>query len=198
MSAGLPQAVALHVESQAAANSLAKRKSHWKTGLLWFLAADVVALALVVLGLQLTGIRLGLDVQKLIGEPACMPSLVYLWRKTDLTVTPKTGDYVVALMPKTGITAGARAGDRIVKKVMAVSGDRVRIEGTELWINEVHTDRLWLAKSLPGREVGDFDRDAVLGEGDVFLMGTTHESFDSRYWGPVKREAIIGYAVPLL
>ena len=39
---------------------------------------------------------------------------------------------------------------------------------------------------------------AALKLDDVFLMGTTHESFDSRYWGPVKREAIIGYAVPLL
>ena len=174
------------------------RRRRWVKGLLWFLAADLVSMALVVMGLQFTGIRIGLDVQRLIGKPACMPSLVYLWRKTDLAVTPKVGDYVVALMPKTGIAAGARYGDRIVKKVAAVGGDRVRIEGTELWINEVHADRLWLAKSLPGREVGDFDRDAVLGESDVFLMGTTQESFDSRYWGPVNREAIIGHAIPLL
>lgn len=31
----------------------------------------------------------------------------------------------------------------------------------------------------------------------MFLMGTTKESFDSRYWGAVNREAFLGYAIPL-
>lgn len=163
---------------------------------LLFVAVDLVAIALIVVGLLLTGIRIGVDVQRLIGEPACMPSLVYLWQKAG-QVEPKVGDYVVARMPSTGMAVGAREGDRIVKRVMAAPGDAVRIEGTELWINDKHTDRLWLAKSLPGKAIGDFDRNMKLKSGEFFLMGTTQESFDSRYWGTIQREAIIGYAIPL-
>lgn len=165
--------------------------------MLWFVTVSTSTVAFAVLMLTLTGFRVGLDVQRLIGEPACMPSLVYLWHRTD-GVEPRKEDYVVAQMPATGMQVGARPGDRIVKRVMAAEGDRVLIKGTELWINGKHADRLWLAKSLPGKTVGDFDRDMTLKQGEFFLMGTTKESFDSRYWGAVQREAIIGYATPLL
>jgi conjugal transfer pilin signal peptidase TrbI len=161
-----------------------------------FVIPTILGFGLTALGLWLTGIRIGLDVQRLIGEPACMPSFAYLW-KPGMTHEPKVGDYVLARMPKTSLGVGAREGDRIVKKVAAITGDSVRIEGTELWINGNHTDRLWLAKSIPGKKPGDFDVDLKLQQGQMFLMGTTKESFDSRYWGAVNREAFLGYAIPL-
>ena len=160
------------------------------------LLAALLLTALTVLALLLSGYRIGIDAQRLIGKPACMPSLIYLWTKTDGN-PPITGDYIVARMPKTSFGIGGREGDRIVKIVAAVPGDKVRIVGTELWINGEHKDRLWLAKSLPGKTVGDYDMDMVLGERQYFVMGTTQESFDSRYWGPINREAIIGSARPL-
>ena len=85
-----------------------------------------------------------------------MPSLVYLW-KPGVPHQPKVGDYVLARMPKTGLGVGAREGDRIVKKIAAIAGDSVKVEGTELWINGKHAERLWLAKSIPGKAPGDFD-----------------------------------------
>lgn len=157
----------------------------------------VLTLGAAVLISLVTGYRVGIDAQRLVGEPACMPSLIYVWHKGDGTL-PKLGDYVVARMPKTGMGVGGREGDRIIKIVMAGPGDEIRIEGTELWINGKHTDRLWLAKSLPGKTVGDFDTRHVLGPREFFVMGTTKESFDSRYWGPLNREAIIGTAHPVL
>lgn len=160
------------------------------------LVGALVATGLVSLGLWLTGIRVGVDVQRLVGEPACMPSLFYLW-KPGMPHEPKLGDYVLARMPDSGLPVGARKGDRIVKKVAALSGDTVRIQGTELWINGKHTERLWLAKSLPGKAPGDFDAEYTIKDGQMFLMGTTKESFDSRYWGAVNREAFLGYAIPL-
>lgn len=160
------------------------------------LIGSLLVTGLIALGLWLTGIRIGVDVQRLVGEPACMPSLVYLWKK-GMPQEPKVGDYVMTRMPKSGLSVGAREGDRIVKKVAALRGDTVKVEGTELWINGVHVDRLWLAKSLPGKSPGDFDAEYTLKEGQMFLMGTTKESFDSRYWGVVNREAFLGYAIPL-
>ncbi|MHC3436288.1 signal peptidase I [Delftia acidovorans] len=163
-----------------------------------WLVTNAVSIALITLGLWLSGLRIGIDVQRLIGEPACMPSLVYIWNP-GLSEPAKVGHYVLARMPATGLGVGARPGDRIVKRVRAVAGDTVKVEGTELYINGKHqdNDRLWLAKSIPGKEPGDFDREVTLGDGELFLMGTTRESFDSRYWGPVKREAILGSAIPL-
>lgn len=185
------------VSAEKPAPALKRTGRAWLKLIVGFFVLDIVAIALLVVGLHMSGLRIGLDVQRLIGEPACMPSLVYLWHSPD-RATPKKGDYVVALMPDTGLGVGARKGDRIVKKVMAVEGDRVRIEGTELWINDEHADRLWLAKSIPGKAPGDFDRDSVMVEHEIFLMGTTQESFDSRYWGTLSRDAVIGYAIPLL
>ena len=160
------------------------------------LISTPICIGLICLGLWLTGIRIGLDVQRLIGQPACMPSLVYLW-KPGMPHQPKVGDYVLARMPKTGLGVGAREGDRIVKKIAAIAGDSVKVAGTELWINGKHAERLWLAKSIPGKAPGDFDAEFTLQEGQLFLMGTTKESFDSRYWGAVNRESFLGYAIPL-
>ena len=88
------------------------------------LISTPICIGLICLGLWLTGIRIGLDVQRLIGQPACMPSLVYLW-KPGMPHQPKVGDYVLARMPKTGLGVGAREGDRIVKKIAAIAGDSV-------------------------------------------------------------------------
>lgn len=170
-----------------------------RTAVRCFRISFVVALSLtglLALGLWLTGYRIGVDVQRLVGEPACMPSLFYLW-KPGMPQEPKVGDYVLVRMPRSGLPVGAREGDRIVKKVAALAGDSVKVHGTEMWINEVHTERLWLAKSLPGKQPGDFDAEYILQDGQMFLMGTTKESFDSRYWGVVNREAFLGYAIPL-
>lgn len=43
--------------------------------LLWSFVWLVLLLGGLVLGMKLTGLRIGIDVQRLIGEPACMPSL---------------------------------------------------------------------------------------------------------------------------
>lgn len=169
----------------------------WLNVMGWSCVSMVAVLALVVVALNISGFRVGLDTQRLIGEPACMPSLVYLWSKTDGS-PPAKGEYVVARMPKTTFGVGGREGDRIIKIVVGIPGDSIRISGTELWINGKHIDRLWLAKSLPGKTVGDYDVQMVLGEHQYFVMGTTKESFDSRYWGPINREAIIGTALPVL
>src|SRR5450830_435242 len=89
----------------------------------WFFLVDLIALTAFVVTLSLSGVRIGVDVQLLIGQPACMPSLLYFWETTAADAKPKIGSYVVARMPKTQFTIGARPGDRIVKKVMAGPGD---------------------------------------------------------------------------
>lgn len=167
-------------------------KAAWNTALIL-----LILLSVVVISMQISGVNLAVDAQKVAGEPSCLPYEFYLWHK-GLDASLQKGDYIVISMPDKGYKIGARPGDRVIKKVAALPGDRVRISGTELYINEKHVDRLWLAKSIDGKKPGDFDADMVLNKDQVFLMGTTKESFDSRYWGPVRRDSIIGRALPLL
>lgn len=142
--------------------------------------------------------RIALNVQYFTDGESCLNNTLFL-------TSPKTtqkierGNYVAATMPKHDLGIGANEGIRIIKIVMAVPGDSIRIDGTELYINGVHqmSDRLWLAKSIPGKTVGDFDASYVLKDDEYFLMGTNKVSFDSRYWGPIKGEKIYAFATPI-
>lgn len=155
-----------------------------------------VGCAAMLTALLQTPFRLGLDVQRVLGEPSCLPDVLYVLDYR-LTRAPDRGDYVIARMPETGLGVGARAGMRIVKQVLAIAGDSVEIRGTEFYINGQHAGRLWLALSIPGKAPGDFDAAYTLGQNQFFLVGTENESFDSRYWGPVNGVQIVGYAHPL-
>lgn len=163
------------------------------------LAGFAAATAVLVFTIMALGFRIGFDVQKLTDGPRCLNYWLFLI-DTKTRKSPVPGDYVMALMPDTKMSTGAKEGTRVVKQVVASSGDLVKIEGTELYINGVHqtNDRLWLAKSIPGKSIGDFDAVYELSSADYFLMGTNKESFDSRYFGPFKRESIIGIAYPIL
>lgn len=90
-------------------------------------------------------------------------------------------------------------GTQVVKILVALPGDHVEVTTTgEVKVNgEVLAKGLHWAEAL-GREVADFAGKAVLPEGAYWFMGETPESFDSRYWGSVKEEQIIGRAYPLL
>ncbi len=83
-----------------------------------------------------------------------------------------------------------------VKMVGAIPGDRIDVKYDELWINGKFHDRLWLVKTL-GKAPGFFNRSFILGVDEYLMLGTTKNSYDSRYWGPIKKEAILAAATPL-
>lgn len=160
------------------------------------LLAFAIGATLISIGLA-NGYRIGIDGQRLVGDPACLEETLFVLNMK-LERAPTTGDHVVALMPDTGMPIGGRAGNRIIKLVAAVPGDQIEVKGTELYINGHLKDRLWLAKSIPGKKPGDFDTHFTLQANEYFLMGTSKESFDSRYWGKVHLEAIRGFAYPVI
>jgi len=92
---------------------------------------------------------------------------------------PKRGDVVLAVHP-------ARPGLRMVKRLVAVPGDSVAIEGNRCWVNGERIGR------LPG-EPRDATRAARrLGRGEYFLAGDDLDfSTDSRELGPVRRRDIL-------
>lgn len=126
----------------------------------------------------------------LINESPSLPEGLYLLRPGAAV----TRGAVVAVDPPAPAQAylsqlGAPT-TRLLKRVAAIEGDRVcrqagavRIEGRVAPVLE--RDRRGAV--LPGWR--DCRR---LAAGEVFLLGDTPTSFDSRYFGPVRRQALVG------
>lgn len=93
-------------------------------------------------------------------------------------------------------------GTIAVKQIAAVPGDRVQVSTQGVAINGhvqgalLHLkegERLWRM----GRRISDVERDELVPQGHLWMMGTNPRSYDSRYWGYIENEQIIGRAIPL-
>lgn len=113
------------------------------------------------------------------GDRVLVNRLVYHFR------SPERGDIVVFHPPD-------RPGsDPFIKRVVAVSGDSVAVHDGVLWVNEVPQDEPYI-KERPILE--DFP-ETTIAPGYVWVMGDNrNNSGDSRVFGPVSEEAIMGEA----
>lgn len=92
---------------------------------------------------------------------------------------PRLGDVVLVAHP-------ARPSIRMIKRVVARSGDTVAIEGHRCWVNG---ERLG---HLPGEPPGEGREGRTLTRGEYFVAGDDLEfSTDSRELGPVRRRDIL-------
>jgi signal peptidase I len=129
----------------------------------------VLAVAAVVLGLigmeRLTFFKVPSSSM----EPTLMPDdrlVVYPAREY------ARGDLVVAADP-------TEEGAYVVKRVVALGGDRVSVSRGRLYVNETPIDEPYLSESM------DYELDAyTVGPDDVYLLGDNrNESSDSHLWG---------------
>ncbi|MBI1884789.1 MAG: signal peptidase I [Chloroflexi bacterium] len=94
---------------------------------------------------------------------------------------PCRGDVVLAVHP-------AGDGRSIVKRVVAVPGDRVAVSGEECWVNG---SPLGEATDEAPPEAGE----RTLGLDEYFVVGDAPDfSSDARHFGPLRREDIVGRA----
>lgn len=91
-----------------------------------------------------------------------------------------------------------RDGQGMLKKLVGLPGDEVQINALEQVIinNEVIATGLAAADKLD-RPVEQFMGSAKLAANQYWFTGESERSFDSRYWGTVSNEQIIGRAYPL-
>ena len=95
---------------------------------------------------------------------------------------PKRGDVVVFRVP----TGSAQF---LIKRIVGLPGEVVVINGSMVIINEQELVEEYLDESTPG------DVRVVLGEKEFFVLGDNRDSsFDSRQWGTLPRDNIVGRA----
>ena len=84
------------------------------------------------------------------------------------------------------------AGDRFIKRIAANDGDSVCVEDDAIRING-RTVAHRAAQDSQGRALPHWSGCRTVSADEVFLMGDTPDSFDSRYFGPVSAADIEGF-----
>lgn len=123
-------------------------------------------------------------------QPTLVPGEYVLFdRLAYRRASPRRGDVVLASHPAKPRPDGRPSGrTRIVKRVAALPGDRVTIDGERCWVN-----------GTPWGETGDAGeaepsasaRTWTLRDDEWLLLGDApHASTDSRDFGPVSRDAV--------
>ena len=95
--------------------------------------------------------------------------------------------------------------DDLIKRVIALGGETIAITKCVVYINGAELAEPYLPKrdtemTDPADRCSTVDMEAIILESDeIFLMGDNRpQSFDSRMFGPIKRNLIIGQAFVLL
>lgn len=123
------------------------------------------------------------------GDKVMVERFTFLFRK------PRRGDLVVF---KTDNIFSLPAGEYYVKRVVGEPGDRVRIVDGQLFINGrtvILSNAIGKINYVPAdpRWNPEPDREFSVTDGAYFVLGdNSTNSLDSRYWGSVSGNAIIG------
>lgn len=124
----------------------------------------------------------------------CLPADFYMIDHSDKGV--RNGQLIAFNMPKS--VRFINKGERVIKIVAGVGGDRLQISmhgvrnGQRFY--KVNAERISIKYKIKPEQI---EKEIVVPEGEVFLVGQTDHSWDSRFWGPVKLNSVIGktYAI---
>lgn len=122
----------------------------------------------------------------------CLPGDAYLVTKI-VPQTIRRGETIA--YRSQGLAPLLPDGATVIKKVAAVPGDVVSVNGDGVWIN----GSLWgpLNEKVlrnTGRTIAQLERTFVVRPGELVVLGTLPRSYDSRYWGPIRNSQLIGTA----
>jgi signal peptidase I len=177
---------------------------------------ELVLIVAVALGLAL-GIQAFLVKPYRIPSESMVPTLevgqrVLVNRIGSRFSDPSVGDIVV-FHPPEGAESGAKCGGgsppagqvclepsteradvNFIKRVVAGPGDRLRIEDGHVVLNGERQNEPF-AQPCGGSDACEFPSEITVPAGHYFMMGDNRgASDDSRFWGPVPEEWVIGEA----
>lgn len=102
--------------------------------------------------------------------------------------TPERGDIVVVNDISKG-TYGSIYASPLVKRVIAVGGDKIRIEKGVVIVNDEALQEDYLNETMYPTDM----QEITVGEHQIFIMGDNrNHSGDSRIFGPVDERCVVG------
>lgn len=102
---------------------------------------------------------------------------------------PERGDIIVFDAPPR-VKAACNAGGAFVKRIVGLPGEQVSMQNGHILIDGVRLREPYLTPAYRGRETGEWPRSPRDG---YFVLGDNRAmSCDSRRWGVVPRDSIIG------
>jgi len=102
---------------------------------------------------------------------------------------PDRGD-VVVFNPPLAVVEQCGAGGTYVKRLIGLPGERIAVENGVVFIDGRELAEPYID---PARRGGPDEPPTTLGEDEYFMMGDNRGmSCDSRRWGPITREDMIG------
>ncbi len=137
--------------------------------------------------------RLGIDDQ----VSQCLPP--YRWFLIDRLDRRIEPNQLIAFAATEAMTPYFQSDQTVIKRVVGMPGDQVSVTAEGTTINGILQPESTpaLAQRL-GLSRADWRVDALtIPEGSLWVMGATHDSFDSRYWGLLCEHRIIGRAYAL-
>lgn len=152
-------------------------------------------------GLGLTAVTAPAPQRPILVYNATASAPVGLYRLLSSTSLNR-GDLVLATAPPTARTLAAERGYLpadvpLVKRIAALHGDIVCADGSSISINGTRVAGR-LSVDAQDRQLPSWNGCRTLGPDDLFLlMPDVPQSFDSRYFGPIAKEAVRGRLVPL-
>lgn len=135
---------------------------------------------------------IGIDKQK---DPCIPGNRVYLVEKKSALDIERDKIY---LFISKDLSPFYHQGTKMLKYARALPGDQVRITEHD----DVYINNRYIASGLPVADTMKIDKQKFRGsqivkDNEYWFMGTSPRSFDSRYWGSVKRNEIVSRAYPL-
>lgn len=106
---------------------------------------------------------------------------------------PKRGEVIIFKYPRDH-------SKYFIKRIIGLPGETVVIDGNSVIIkNDERPEGIKLEESYAALGKNNFDQTVKLKEGEYFVMGDNRDhSSDSRVWGVLKEEEIVGRAVARL
>lgn len=159
-----------------------------KSGQNFFIFFDYIRLALVIVVALLLLYYLVVQVFVIKGvsmDPNFADSeLIIVNRLNYYLSSPKRGDSVVFIFP------GTRS-DKYIKRIIALPGEKIQIKNNEIKINGRELKEDYIPKDF--KTEGEINYQ--IRDNEYYVLGDNRElSNDSRIWGPLGRENIIGKA----
>lgn len=130
---------------------------------------------------------------------ASMPTGWYLISPAE-SIVP--ADTVLVQLPQAAAKLAATrhylpANVPLIKRVFATSPSRVCIRARQVIVDGRVVAR-WQPHDLAGRPLPRWNGCRELTENEIWLLNPDHpDSFDSRYFGPLRRDAVLGIAQPV-